>query len=95
MNRMPKKVPPAIDERAAGVLKHQLGPRGPMAIMCPVLAATFANGLDDAETPDGRVELNVDFQQKPTKHEPLRKIPRARQRLDELLKPASQDRGIG
>ena len=95
MNRVLKKVAPAIDEWAAGVLKHQLGPRGPMAIMCPVLAAPFANGLVDAETPDGRVELNVDFQQKPAKYEPFRKIPRARQRLHELLKPAGQDPRVG
>ena len=61
MNRVLKEVAPALDERAARVFENQLGPRGRMAIVDPALAASFANGLVDSQTPQPRVELNVDF----------------------------------
>jgi hypothetical protein len=47
MNRVLKEVAPGRDERAARVLKNQLGPRRAMAIVCPAVAAPFANGFVD------------------------------------------------
>ena len=95
MNRVLEEVAPTVDERAAGVLKNQLGPRGLMAIVYPAVAPSFAHGLVDPQTPQPRVELKVDFEQQPAEHELFRKIPSARQRLHELLKPACQDGGVG
>ncbi|HEY3044847.1 MAG TPA: hypothetical protein VGJ39_12520, partial [Vicinamibacterales bacterium] len=82
---------PALDERATGLLKNQLGPGGPMPIVYPAVATPFANGLVDPETPQPCVDLHVNFQQEPAKHEPFRKIACARQRLHEFLKAAGQD----
>lgn len=78
MNRVLKEVAPAFDEGAARVLKNQLGPRGVVAIVCPAVAAPFANGLVDAEMPQPRVELEVDLQQESAQHELFRKAPGAR-----------------
>ena len=61
MNRVLKEVAPAFDERAARVLKNQLGPRRAMAVVRPAVAAPLANGFVNPETPEPGVELNVDF----------------------------------
>ena len=61
VNGVLEEIAPALDERAACVLKNQLGARGPMAVVYPAVAAPFPNGLVDAETPQRRVQLNVDF----------------------------------
>lgn len=95
MNRALQEIVPAVEERATSVLENQLGPRSPMAIVRPAVPAPFANGLVDAETPERRVELNVDFQQKPAQHEFFGKVARPRQQLDELLQATGQDRGVG
>ena len=61
VNGVLEEIAPALDERAACVLKDQLGPRGLMAVVYPALAAPFSNALVDPETPQRCIELNVDF----------------------------------
>jgi len=90
MNRVLKELAPRLDERVAGTLKDQLGPRNPVAIMDPAVATPLAHGLVDPQTPQPRLELYVDFQQAPAKHELLRQALGARQRLHELLETARQ-----
>jgi len=95
MNRALPEIVPAFDERAARVLENQLGPQAPMAIVRPAVPPPFANGLVDAETPERRVELNVDFEQKPAQHQLFGKVARPWQRPHELLQATGQDRGVG
>jgi hypothetical protein len=63
MNRLLTQIAPALDERATGLLKNQLGPGGPMPIVYPAVATPFANGLVDAKAPQPCVDLHVNFQQ--------------------------------